>query len=727
MKKNSVKPLLGLLLLIILALVVHFSFRPKPPGEDYTGWAYYAGTRDGARYSALDGINRENVAGLQVAWTYSTGDRDTGNRSQIQCNPIVVKGVLYGTSPKLRLFAVDAATGRPLWTFDPFAGADNRALIMGINRGLAYWQDAGGGDARIFYGVRDRLFAIDAATGRPVAGFGQNGSIDLDEGLDRAVPDASVTATSPGVVYKDLIIMGGRLSETAEAAPGHIRAYDVRTGRRRWIFHTIPHPGERGYATWKDRDSWKKIGGANCWTGFSLDAERGIVYVPLGSASYDFYGGNRKGQNLFANSLLALDAATGRYRWHFQTVHHDILDRDLPATPNLVTVLRAGRKVDAVAQITKTGYVFLFDRTTGQPLFPIREAPVPRSDLPGEEAWPTQPVPVLPEPFTRQAFREEDVTNISPEAHAAMLRKWKAARKGGPFMPPSKQGTLIFPGFDGGGEWGGAAYDPQTGWLYVNANEMPWILQMIDVPKPKVQQSLRGAGRAVYAKYCITCHGADLKGDAQQTYPALLALEKKYKEDDLRTILDAGRNRMPAFKQLPEGEKKALVAFLLKKEDRALTAAASAAMAKGAAPAIPYTSTGYNRMLDAEGYPGIKPPWGTLNAINLHTGLMEWKVPLGEFAALTKKGIPPTGTENYGGPLVTAGGLVFIAATMDEKFRAFDKKTGKVVWEAQLPAAGFATPCTYQVDGRQYVVIAAGGGKGGNRSGDQYMAFALPR
>ncbi len=692
---------------------------------DYTGWSHYAGTKDGNRYSSLEQINTQNVGQLQVAWTFSTGDKDTGNRSQIQCNPIMVNGWLYGTSPQLRLFAVDAATGRQQWLFDPFEGEKDRHLIMGINRGLSYWQDEGGKDRRIFYGVKDKLYAIDAQTGRPIASFGQNGRIDLDEGLDREVADASVTATSPGIIYNNLIIMGGRLSETAEAAPGHIRAYDVKTGERKWIFHTIPHPGELGYETWEDGESWTKFGGANAWAGLSLDEKRGIVYVPLGSASYDFYGGNRKGANLFANCLLALDAATGKYLWHFQTVHHDILDRDLPANPNLVTVKHNGKSIDAVAQITKTGFVFLFDRTNGQPLFPIKEMPVPPSDLPGEQSWPTQPYPTLPEPFVRHTFNEEDINHLSAEKEE-LLRKYRSAKKGSIFTPPSKQGTLIFPGFDGGGEWGGAAFDPATGLLYVNANEMPWILQMIDVPQNSNASSIKEVGKIVYGKYCITCHGADLKGDAQQTFPSLVSLAAKYQEDELTTIIDNGRNRMPAFKQIPEAEKKALLAYLLKKEEKELSAAATTALTKSAVAEIPYTSTGYNRLLDKDGYPGIKPPWGTLNAINLNTGKIAWQVPLGEFKELMQKGVPPTGTENYGGPLVTAGGLVFIAATKDEKFRAFDKATGKIVWEYQLPAAGYATPCTYSLGGKQYVVIAAGGGKSGTQSGDQYIAFALP-
>ena len=711
---------------LITLLLLSSCKNDKKEVEDYTGWQNYAGTKDGSRYSSLTEITPENVAGLTVAWKFSTGDKDTGKGSQIQCNPIIVNNILYGTSPKLRLFAVDAATGAQKWMFDPFKNEQDRDLIMGVNRGLTFWQNDNGEEKRILYGVKDKLYAVDANTGQLISSFGQNGFIDLDEGLDRETVDASVSLNTPGIVYKDLIIMGGRVSETAEAAPGHIRAFDVRTGKRKWIFHTIPQPGEPGYDTWQDTASYKKVGGANNWSGMSLDEKRGIVYIPLGSAAYDFYGGNRKGQNLYANSLLALDAATGKYIWHYQTVHHDIWDRDLPANPNLLTINHNGKQIDAVAQIAKSGFVFMFDRTNGKPIFPINEVPIPTSDLPGEEVWPTQPIPTLPEPFARQSFKEEDVANISPESHEEMLKLFKASKGGHLFTAPSKQGTIIFPGFDGGGEWGGAAVDQKTGIMYVNANEMPWILTMIDVPKNTEDHSMKGIGKSVYTKYCITCHGADLKGDASGAFPSLLNLNKKYKEDEVRTILATGRGRMPAFRQMPEAEKNALIAFLLNKEEKEMTAVAQTAVAKEAVAEVPYTSTGYNRMLDKNGYPGIKPPWGTLNAIDLNTGKILWKSVLGEFEELTKKGIPQTGTENYGGPLVTAGGLVFIAGTKDSKIRAFNKNTGKVVWETKLPTAAFATPATYSVNGKQYVVIACGGGRGTHPSGDEYVAFALP-
>lgn len=708
---------------------------------DYSGWQTYAGTKDGLRYSSIDQLNTGNVAGLQVAWTYSSQDKDTGNHSQNQCNPIMVDGVLYGTTPRLKLFALNAATGQLKWLFDPAtlepaSVQQDPFAFFKVSRGVMYWQDANGTDKRIFYSAGAKTYAVNAANGQVVKSFGNNGYITLDTALDRdtASYNKFIAATTPGIIYKDLLITGMRVDESADAAPGHIRAYDVRTGKRVWIFHTIPHPGEKGYDTWDDKDAWKKFGGANSWAGMSLDEQRGILYVPTGSVGGDFYGGIRKGKNLFGNSLIALDAATGKYIWHYQFVHHDLWDRDLAANPNLVTIRRNGKEIDAVAQITKHGYIFVFDRTNGQPVFPIKEVPVPPSDLPGEVPWPTQPIPELPEPFARQHFDSSEVWGITPAKQSALMEKFRQVKYNAMFTPPSKSGVWIFPGFDGGGEWGGAAVDPETGILYVNSSELPWSLTMIDVPAGNNKDlSIKGIGKTVYGKYCMACHGAELKGNGS-SYPALTDLHKKYKTEQVQDIIEHGRNMMPAFTQLEPNEKQALLAFLMHLEDKEPAAKAVRNMQsaiggnekKSILDEVPYTMTGYNRFLDNEGYPGIRPPWGTLNAVDLNTGKLLWKVPLGEYEELRKKGIPTTGTENYGGPLVTKGSLVFIAATRDEKIRAFDKATGKVLWEAPLPAAGYATPATYMVNGRQYVVIACGGGKIGSKSGDSYVAFALP-
>jgi quinoprotein glucose dehydrogenase len=702
-----------------LALGVLACARPAgSAAREDVDWRVTGGEPGQSRWSSLDQINRENVKSLRVAWTYRAGDASPQNRSEIQATPIVVRGVLYSTSPSLALFALRAATGEQLWRFDPFAGARRE---QHVNRGVAYWE--AGDDRRIFYTAGRRIWAVNAVTGRPVPTFGDQGSIDLATGIDRDVSRTQLVATSPGVIYRDLLIQPTRVSEGEGAAPGDVRAFDVRTGRLRWIFHTIPRENEPGAETWP-AGARGNAGGANSWPGMTVDAARGIVFVPTGSASPDFYGGERLGQNLYANSLIALDASTGRRIWHFQTVHHDVWDRDLPATPNLVSVTHGGRRLDAVAQITKSGFVFLFDRETGRPLFPVEERPAPRSDLEGEETWPTQPIPVKPAPFARQRMTEADVTDLTPAAHDSALARFRRLRHDHLFAPPSREGTVVLPGFDGGGEWGGAAFDRTSGVLYVNASDVPWIAAMRERAQPAGAPQ---TGAQLYAANCASCHGADLRGDAGRT-PSLAGVTERRTVAEIRQVIERGKGFMPAFPQLTDAQKDAVIAYLGGRSSAAAAAPARSddpRPAGGAAPSR-FQFLGYERWRDAEGYPAIKPPWGTLTAIDLNTGEHRWRVTLGEHAALKARGVPPTGTEMYGGPIVTAGGLVFIAATMDAKFRAFDKSTGALLWEAQLPAAGYATPSTYRVNGKQYVVVAAGGGKLGTPSADAYVAFALP-
>ena len=713
---------------LCLLFLVFFMSCLDPTKMRYENWQNYGGTKQMIRYSTLTEIDTSNVNQLQVAWTYNTGDADSVNHSQIQCNPIIVDGVLYGTSPQMKLFAIDAATGKQKWIYNPFdslQGSRRTFFVMNNSRGVTYWTD-GENDKRIFYTAGSFILCINALDGRPVTSFGDSGRVDLHLGLGRDVTDLFVTASSPGIVYKDLLIMGTRVDEGPAAAPGHIRAYDTRTGKQQWIFHTIPHPGEVGYETWEDSIAYKHIGGANTWSGFSLDEKRGILFAPTGSASWDFYGGKRKGANLFADCLLALDAATGKRIWHFQHIHHDVWDRDIPTPPALVTVTRNGNRVDAVAQPTKTGFIFLFERETGKPLFPIEEKPVPHvTELTGEKLWPTQPIPSLPKPFVRQTFSEADLNDLLPDSSYQELKKrFQGHKAGHMYTPPSKQGTIVFPGFDGGAEWGGPSFDPETGILYVNANEMAWVLTMVDI-KNKVPQSETyvDAGKRLYAKHCMNCHGTDRQGSGN--FPGLIGLPAKYSEKAFHELVVAGRRMMPAFKQLPEEERKAIGAFLLdiKKDQRRKYT--EPVKVVDSFLTMPYSITGYNKFLSKEGYPAVKPPWGTLNAINLNTGELMWKTTLGEYAEFRQKGVN-TGTENYGGPVVTAGGLLFIAATKDGKFRAFNKGNGKLLWETNLPAPGFATPSVYQLNGKQYIVIACGGGKLGTRSGDAYVAFALP-
>lgn len=684
-------------------------------------WASYLGDDARSHFSQLEQIHSGNVTRLQVAWTFHSDDARADNLSQIQCNPLIIESVLYGTSPGLKLFALDAGSGKELWRFDPFGGNTNLGSL-GVNRGVVYWQN--GSDRRLLYSADHFLYAINASTGRLVEDFGTSGRVDIKAGLGRDVSKLYVVSTSPGTVFRNLLFLPIRVGEgPAPAAPGHIRAYDIRTGQIVWTFHTIPYPGEEGAETWPP-DAWKHIGGVNCWTGMAVDARRGIVYVPTGSAAFDFWGGNRIGQNLYANCLLALDANTGRRLWHYQFVHHDLWDRDLPAPPNLLTVRRHGKSIDAVAQITKSGHIFVFNRATGEPLFPVEERLVPPSDLQGESAWPTQPLPLKPAPFARQVFGYEEITDVTPASHRDVLNRFARLRPHVPFAPPSTQGTIILPGFDGGGEWGGAAADPE-GVLYVNANEMPWIITM--VPTQPGTNAVPVRGEQLFAQICAACHGVDRRGNAAQNVPALLDIRNKLKRDEMLRLLETGRGMMPSFAFLSEGQKQVLTEMLLGTHapggDPGRQEDLSGEQVLGG---IPYTITGYNRWLDTNGYPAVKPPWGTLNAVDLNTGEYRWRVPLGEVPALTAKGIPPTGAENYGGPVVTKGNLVFIAATRDEMFRAFARQTGKLLWQTKLPAGGYATPATYMVQGRQFVVIACGGGKMGTRSGDAYVAFALP-
>jgi len=697
--------------------------------ERYNQWLQYGANPENNHYVSLGEIRPENVHELEVAWSYELGDAERG--TQIQVNPIVVDGLLYGVSPQLKLFAVDAATGEEQWQFHPFdrvaAGDKGEGYFsLNVSRGVTYSDD--GGDGRIFYAAGGFLFCVNAKTGALIQDFAGQGMLDLHSDLGETAQSLYVAMTSPGVVFEDQIIIGTRVAESAAAAPGHIRSYDIRTGELRWIFHTIPQPGETGYESWEDPKAWRFMGGANAWSGFSLDKERGIVYAALGSASPDFYGGHRKGDNLFANSILALDANTGRYKWHYQTVHHDLWDRDLPSPPVLFEYQGAEGSIPALAQISKQGFVFLLNRVTGEPLFPIAEQEVPSaSGLEGEEPARSQPWPDFPVAFARQEFRTEDINDLVPQSAQDSVREvLERIHSDHLFEPPSREGTLIFPGFDGGGEWGGAALHPETQTLFVNASEMPWILTMVpsegEGGLEPGEETLGEAGERIYASLCISCHGVNREGAGN--YPSLTGIESTYRLDDFVRLLENGQRMMPAYNFLSQAEKEALGAFLLDLWNRDEPFMESG---KGLNPywKEPYVSTGYKKFLTPEGYPAIKPPWGTLNAIDLRTGTIKWKSPLGSYPEFADRGVV-TGAENYGGPAITRNGLLFIAGTRDRKFRAYRQETGELLWETELPYAGFATPSIYEADGRQFVVIACGGGKLGAESGDAYVAFALP-
>jgi len=675
-------------------------------------WPAYLGGPGSSQYSSLDQINRGNVRDLEIAWTYDSEPAIDDPRGQIQCNPIVIDGVLYGTSPLLKVFAIDAASGDERWVYD--LGNKNPPAV---NRGVTYWAD--GDDRRILFCGSSFVYALNADTGTPIAEFGKNGRIDLREGLGREVGKVHVGSSTPGVVYQDLIIFGTRTSENLPAAPGHIRAYDIRTGETVWTFHTIPQPGDFGYDTWP-ADAHEYTGGANAWGGMSVDAERGLVFVPTGSAAYDFYGANRHGDNLFANCLLALRADTGERVWHFQTVRHDLWDRDVPAPPNLITVEHKGKRIDAVAQITKSAHIFLFDRETGDPLFPIEDRSVPASDLEGESAAPIQSLPTKPPPFSRQSLDVNGLATHNAESFAIASDLLKRSRSAGQFVPPSREGTIVYPGFDGGGEWGGAAVDPTTGIMYVNASEMAWILQMVDIDAASNAKGGR-QGQTIYARSCLYCHGIGGKGDPLEEYPPLTSVRDRLPRTEAARIIQNGQGKMPSFPNLSTRQIEAVLDYFYLDDD------SNASGSTDDLDSVPeFTSTGYNRFVDADGNSVVKPPWGTLNAIDLNAGEIKWQVPLGDVPGTKIEGLSRTGTENYGGPVVTAGGLIFIAASRDEMFHVYDRDTGNLLWEIKLPAGGYATPSTYAVDGRQYVVVAAGGGKMGTPSGDKYLAFALP-
>ncbi len=672
-----------------------------------TDWPEYNG--DGARshYSPLTQITPRNVGSLKMAWTYASGGADTvRNRSQMQCNPIIIEGILYGVSAGIQAFALEASTGKEIWKTSV---SENEGTL---SRGVTYWSD--GKSNRIFFGAGRWLYALDAQSGNRIETFGENGRIDLIDGLERPGSDHYVLSNSPNTIYQNLIIVGTRVNESETALLGDVRAYNVITGKKVWTFHTIPQKGEFGYETWHIPSPRESIGGANAWTAMAIDRKKGIVYIPTGSAAYDFYGGNRPGDNLFANCLLALDAPTGKRLWHYQLVHHDIWDRDPPSPPNLLTIEVKGKKMDVVSLVTKQGHIFVLDRTSGKPVFPIPEVAFSAANaVPGETPSPTQPIPELPLPFTRQGFTEKDLSPFVADRDSiiAIIRKSKT---GSAYIPIGFERTIFFPGTDGGAQWGGSATDPD-GIMYVPAKEIPVYTSLVYKQKT-TNQAL--TGNKLYQLHCSPCHGADRTGNHDGSYPSIASVDKRMTAVQIHQLLANGKGMMPSFAHISEGERKVVVDFILNKNSKETVASTDQSK-------VPYNHTGYNRWYDRNGYPISNPPWGTLTAVDMNTGQHRWQIPLGEYPELTKKGIPPTGTDNYGGPLVTGSGLIFIAASRDAQLRAIDKHTGKVLWSTPLPAAGYASPSTYSVNGKQYVVIACGGGKLNTKSGDKYVAFSL--
>lgn len=671
-------------------------------------WPDYMGGPDRNQYTTLDQITPENIHQLEIAWEYRTGDS-----GQMQCNPLIIDGKLFATTATNEVVCLEASSGELIWKF---AASGKKSTL--VNRGVSFWKSDQ--SKRIFTAYDEWLYALKFDTGEVIPTFGNNGRVSLKAGLGAGAVEKFVTSRTPGTVFKDMIVMPTVVNEGEGAAPGFVQAFDVRTGKVRWVFQTIPGPGEYGYETWPE-EAYKdeKIGGANSWAGMSLDEKHEILYVPTGSASPDFYGGDRIGQNLFANSIIALNANNGERIWHYQIVHHDIWDRDLPAPPNLMTITREGQAIEALAQVTKSGYVYVLNRLTGKPIFPIPEMPVPPSDIPGEEAWPTQPIPELPKPFSRITITEEEINPYSADQDSLLnlLKRSKAPT----YTPLSEAPTFILPGSHGGAEWGGAAVD-RDGNFYVNSNEMAVVFSLRKSYRD-VRQVGDKSGIEVYKAHCEVCHRPDLQGLPDSGYPSLSGLENRLDKETVSTIIERGKGRMTGFPQLTATEKSRLIDFLYSdKIPYSETKSGHDEVSKE----VQWKFNGYTRFKDSKGMPGISPPWGTLTSIDLNTGQHNWQIPLGDYTLWDGRVIEDSGTPTYGGPLVTENGLLIIASTTDSMIRAFTKSKGVLLWEAKLPFPGFATPSTFMVDGRQYITILCGGGKADAPKGDAIVTFALP-
>ncbi len=672
-------------------------------------WPAFGHDVSNNKFSPLDQVNSENVSRLRVVWTHEeTGDHG----ASVLFNPLVVDGKMYILMPSERLVALDALTGVPLWEFIP-----DSTDVSTWSRGVTFYRDEARNEGFLLFVHGATLYGIRAEDGQLNPAFGDSGRVDFYTGL--AVEPARrkavhVTMNAPGVIYGDLFIAGCKVPDELPSTPGDIRAFNVHTGKLEWVFNTIPLKGEFGAETWPE-NARERNGGANCWGGMALDEARGIVYVPTASPSFDFYGADREGQNLFANCLLALDARTGQRIWHFQTTHHDLWDRDNGSPPNLLTVSHGGKTIDAVALATKLGYVFVFNRETGEPLFPIEEVPVPtRSSMPGEKPWPTQPFPVKPAPFVRQGFKERYITDVTPELNQYFKDEIRDnSYQTGIYEPPDLNGSVILPTAHGGANWGGASVNPGTGVMFVNATDLPWFLKLTEIETLAADNHLSGI--ELFGKYCSNCHGADKRGTPYG--PDIVGRADQLTPEKLDLFIKKGAEPMPSFQHLPQVQIDALVSFL--KGTKIVSVPA------GSETKEPYGFSGYDFYKDADDNFAIKPPYGTLTAIDLNRGELLWQVPLGEDERLAKMGIGNSGLFNRGGGIATAGGLVFIAATGDSRFRAFDQSTGEVVWNQELPGSGYSIPATYAVNGKQYITIGVSPDPAKNYKGG-YVTFGLP-
>ena len=669
--------------------------------RNHSTWSDYAGASDASQYSALTQIDRSNVSYLKVAWSYPTGD---GNKYSF--NPVIVDRTMYVLAHDNSIVALDATSGKELWIHP----TDKKTALI-TNRGINYWESPDRSDRRLLFAANNFLEEVDARTGKSISKFGKGGRVDLREDLGRDPESLTlVQSTTPGRIFENLIILGSATNEEYESGPGDIRAYNVVTGSLVWTFHTVPHPGEFGYDTWP-KDAWKTVGGANAWSGLSLDAKRGIVFVPTASPKYNFYGANRTGANLFGDCLIALNARTGKLIWYFQMVHHDIWDYDNAASPMLLTVRHNDKKVDVVAEAGKEGFVWVFNRETGEPLWPIEERAVPRSDMPGEVTWPTQPFPSSPPPFARQSFTVKDLNPfMDPEEREQLRKEMEGARNQGLFTPPGLSNTVEMPGNNGGANFQGAAVDPEHGTLFVVSKDLPSMLKLELNPMEQASagSSAEDTGRAVYQSNCRLCHGADLAGQPPAV-PSLINVDSRLTTDQIRAAVIHGSGPMPAFSKLSDAALDSLLAYLLHPE-RA-TGLAENGTARKAETSLPPEKLRYRSsfgfMFTSSGLPAIAPPWTTLTAYDLNRGTIQWQVPLGEVPELALKGITNTGSHfPKVGPVVTAGGLIF-TGTRDKKVRALDSANGKVLWEKEVGAALEGMPAVYAIDGREYVVFCA--------------------
>jgi quinoprotein glucose dehydrogenase len=717
-------------------------------------WPGYSGGADNSRYFASRQINKSNVTQLQVAWTYPYGDTSF--------NPVAVRGVIYGRGRNGSLVAIDAKTGREMWVRENMTGM--------TARGLNYWESAGGRDQRLIFAMNSLLQQLDAKTGKPVTSFGSNGVVDLRVGIDGRDPATigNIQSNWPGEVFENLIILGSATGEGYMSPPGDIRAYDVLTGRLAWTFHTVPRPGEFGYETWP-KDAWKYIGGVNNWGEMTVDARRGIVYIPLGSPTYDFYGADRPGANLFGTSVVALEARTGKRLWHFQLVHHDLWDLDPNAAPQLVTIRHNGRNRDVVVVSSKTTWLYVFDRVTGEPIWPIEERPVPKSDMPGEESWPTQPYPTNPPPFGRQTFTVDDISPYLPAAEAEAFRqRLLGARNDGLFTPISYADTMHIPTSNGGVLFGGMASEPARGAVYVVARDNPGILRLL---RPGENAGRGGApppppGQALYQQHCQSCHGPDRLGtangvpllhDTADAANNIAAGAPRFDAPAVRSVVSAGKGRMPAFPHLTPQDVDVLVAFLTAAPGgRGVGAAgrggrggpvgsgappelivgsgsvatrpeAAGARGRGALPPYPDGVTQFERpVINEYNTVGnrISPPYTSIVKYDLNVPRIVWRIGFGDDPALAARGITGTGMPAVlNGLVVTEAGLVF-GAGGDNQIRAWDSETGRELWASRFGGTFAGSPVMYETDGRQYLLVPAASAAG--RGAGAATAAGLP-